>query len=74
MIRSRPKNGLMDWPAVDPSHDDRLLGDPSGAGTPKARRCLKCRSPFQSEWAGERVCVKCKKKTQWRSGSLPSSF
>ena len=35
---------------------------------PKPRHCLRCRSEFRSEWAGERVCPKCKGSSSWRSG------
>ncbi len=35
----------------------------------KTRRCLKCREPFESEWAGERVCVRCKGSSSWREGA-----
>jgi hypothetical protein len=38
----------------------------------KTRRCLVCRTPFPSEWAGERICRQCKSKAAWRSGSLGS--
>ncbi len=34
----------------------------------KTRKCLVCEAPFLSEWAGERVCQKCKSKSSWRSG------
>lgn len=37
-----------------------------GAQT-RTRRCLMCGQSFQSEWAGERVCKKCKSTTAWRS-------
>ena len=32
----------------------------------KTRACLKCREDFESEWAGERVCPKCKNGRVWR--------
>jgi len=32
------------------------------------RKCLICKTPFPSEWAGERICPKCKKSTLWRRG------
>lgn len=35
----------------------------------RTRRCLKCGADFPSEWAGQRVCAKCKKKVGWRSGT-----
>jgi len=36
---------------------------------PKVRNCLSCLRPFTSEWAGERICPKCKHSSSWRSGS-----
>ena len=35
---------------------------------PKTRPCLVCKSSFLSEWAGERVCRRCKSTAAWRSG------
>jgi hypothetical protein len=37
---------------------------------PKIRKCLICKSPFQSAWAGERICRRCKSTSGWRSGAL----
>ena len=34
----------------------------------KTRKCLVCRVEFLSEWAGERICLKCKSSSNWRSG------
>ena len=34
----------------------------------KTRKCLMCKDPFLSEWAGERVCRNCKQRAEWRSG------
>ena len=34
----------------------------------KERRCLSCSSTFASEWAGERVCKRCKQSSSWKSG------
>jgi hypothetical protein len=34
----------------------------------KVRKCLMCREPFPSEWAGERICRKCKSTAAWRNG------
>ena len=34
----------------------------------KTRKCLMCEDPFLSEWAGERICRKCKSTHNWRSG------
>jgi uncharacterized paraquat-inducible protein A len=27
---------------------------------PKLRQCLGCQAAFNSEWAGERICSRCK--------------
>lgn len=41
----------------------------------KLRLCLRCRVEFRSEWAGERVCSRCKSTSAWRQGSpLRSQF
>ena len=40
------------------------------ASEQKIRKCLICRSPFPSAWAGERVCRRCKSTTAWRSSGL----
>ncbi len=34
----------------------------------KTRKCLVCKAEFVSEWAGERICHKCKSSSNWRSG------
>lgn len=34
----------------------------------KIRNCLVCKSSFQSEWSGERVCRRCKTTKLWRGG------
>jgi hypothetical protein len=36
----------------------------------KTRKCLICKTPFPSAWAGERVCRRCKSTNAWRSGAL----
>jgi uncharacterized paraquat-inducible protein A len=36
----------------------------------KVRKCLICKSPFPSGWAGERICRRCKSTSAWRSGAL----
>ncbi|GAB4229800.1 MAG: hypothetical protein Tsb0032_36370 [Kiloniellaceae bacterium] len=35
---------------------------------PKVRQCLRCRKSFDSQWAGERICTRCKNSNTWRSG------
>ena len=34
----------------------------------KTRNCLVCKVEFLSAWAGERVCKKCKSRSDWRNG------
>jgi hypothetical protein len=36
----------------------------------KVRKCLICKTPFPSAWAGERVCRRCKSTSAWRGGAL----
>jgi len=47
-----------------------LQEEPRPATEPKIRKCLICRRPFPSAWAGERVCRRCKATAAWRSGGL----
>lgn len=42
------------------------------AGEEKTRKCLICKTPFPSAWAGERVCRRCKATSTWRSTGLNS--
>ena len=46
--------------------------DPHGieptTDTAKTRKCLRCEDDFMSEWAGERICSRCKGSSAWRSG------
>jgi hypothetical protein len=35
---------------------------------PRVRLCLRCRTSFESEWSGERICRRCKSTTSWRNG------
>lgn len=46
-----------------PSPDGR-----ADKGAAKLRQCLRCQTAFLSEWAGERICSRCKSTTTWRSG------
>jgi len=50
----------------------KLPDEDWGAQThvPKTRKCLSCLEEFESEWAGERVCKKCKATNMWRIGAL----
>lgn len=46
-----------DTPLERPSHD-----------VPKPRRCLRCETPFVSEWSGNRVCSRCRSSGTWKIG------
>jgi hypothetical protein len=37
---------------------------------PKTRPCLVCKTPFLSEWSGERICRRCKSAKIWRGGGV----
>ncbi len=39
-------------------------------GEAKVRKCLICKTSFESAWAGERVCRRCKSTSAWRGGAL----
>jgi hypothetical protein len=51
--------------------NDHKLASGHGSDA-KTKPCLICKSPFPSEWAGERICRKCKSTTAWRSGVVKS--
>ena len=46
--------------------DEDLEPVPERTYVAKTRPCLRCREPFESEWAGERVCGRCKRRDRWR--------
>ena len=52
---------------------DELDTAPEQELVAKIRPCLKCRDPFESSWAGERVCRRCKSNDSWRTGSLATN-
>lgn len=48
-------------------------GEVNERSTPKARRCLRCETSFDSAWSGQRICPRCKGSSTWRNGDpLPS--
>jgi hypothetical protein len=51
--------------------DTHDIETPAGAvcrDDPKVRQCLRCQADFKSQWAGERICARCKSTNTWRSG------
>ena len=61
--RAYPKKDMSD--IAQPSKDEERL---IRTQTQKVRKCLLCSTDFESEWAGERVCKKCKATAAWRQG------
>jgi hypothetical protein len=53
----------MFWPMSDSKPE------PDCVYEEKSRRCLMCREAFQSSWAGDRVCKRCKHSNGWRNSS-----
>ena len=51
-----------------PSVPDTPTNQPSKIAR-KDRACLRCRTKFHSEWAGERICPHCKNSSTWRKGA-----
>ncbi len=48
----------------------KLKPEPERSYEAKSRLCLKCREPFVSSWPGERVCRRCKSRSNWREGKI----
>lgn len=44
------------------------------AERPKIRPCLRCQTPFESHWPGERVCTPCKGTNSWKRGEMARSI
>lgn len=38
----------------------------------RMRQCLKCTTPFFSQWNGERICKRCKASKSWQNGDIHS--
>jgi hypothetical protein len=62
-------HGLADEQTVD-AREERDEHPGRSDSEEKTRKCLVCRSPFPSAWAGERICRRCKSTSAWRSGAL----
>jgi hypothetical protein len=44
---------------------------PARGDVPAERHCLRCRTSFQSEGFGERICKRCKAQASWKA-AIPS--
>jgi len=51
-----------------PAPEAEIDMEPITVFVEKARKCLMCSTTFQSEWAGHRVCPKCRSRSSWREG------
>lgn len=49
-------------------HNEIRVGSGEVRQEAALRRCLRCGASFPSEWAGERICARCKSTTAWRQG------
>ena len=45
-----------------------IVIEPTQRREQKRRVCLRCQDKFQSEWAGDRICPRCKQSSAWRAG------
>jgi hypothetical protein len=50
------------------SRDEDVRPDTGRKYEAKIRKCLMCGTQFPSEWAGERICRKCRSSSTWRRG------
>lgn len=50
------------------SQEVNITDGPVNTNDPKVRQCLRCQGDFTSQWAGERICARCKSSNTWRSG------
>jgi hypothetical protein len=48
---------------------EKHIVEPAQKLVPKRRRCLRCRDKFDSDWAGDRICPRCKQSSAWRAGA-----
>ncbi len=46
---------------------------PDASHVAKRRQCLSCLKAFPSQWAGERICLECRRSSRWQSGTARSS-
>lgn len=58
----------MNGPDGNTQNPDQLAEDQT-----KIRNCLRCSTPFESAWPGERVCRRCKGSGVWKRG-LTTNF
>jgi hypothetical protein len=58
----------MEQPTAMTVKDDTEARDLRRPAVAKKRRCLMCSEAFESAWAGERICRRCKSTDRWRAG------
>jgi hypothetical protein len=51
---------------------DEITADPADLYQPRhvqaQRRCLVCKTTFQSKWVGHRICQRCRGLDVWQAG------
>ncbi len=52
-------------------YPEKISPSRSPRDVPTVRACLRCKTVFQSEGFGERVCPRCKGSAVWKS-SMPT--
>ena len=52
--------------SLTPEHEP--LEEEEQSDTSKTRQCLMCGDKFESAWAGERICRRCRGSKAWRTG------
>ena len=61
--KSNTKTSVAKKASANYSKPESSTGD-----TQQTRTCLTCGRSFTSEWAGERICRRCKSSSTWRQG------
>lgn len=57
-------------PEIIPEPEPKPKPEPSKAtkNTSKPRTCMMCKTAFDSYWAGERICKRCRSSAAWKEG------
>lgn len=75
-LREAPRNGVAERKALSKTpakatkkgSAEYSKPAPGAVNDPQTRSCLTCGRSFTSEWAGERICRRCKSSSTWRQG------
>jgi hypothetical protein len=67
-IDVRPSKDNFDVEELCSRDEEHRKPQEDRASETKMRACLICKTQFLSDWAGERICRKCKSTSAWRGG------